>query len=198
MFSKNIIKDINRIELSDEYRNLFAYQNEKVLGWGQTLLDWQKQLLSRWLLSQLKETVTWTNPHVSMILLAAYKVNEHLEINKSNADIWVSACTSEQIQDAQENLKKILDAKVEQLDITGAQATLDVLRTGLVTTSALSEKIVNLYAKMKNVQSLRDVMSTGARASASVVEEKGTQTEIDVSENRSPVSFSRSPVSYIS
>lgn len=160
MFTKPPIKYSNLIQSSDEYKQLDKYYWEKCYEEDQSLFDWQKRIISRWLLNKLVEAKTWNNPDLISILLTAHTINETLERRKEGETLCQSDMQSHAYLTAMKAKleKKLNDAVAEISQISDLPITLEVTQTGIFTISSLSKRIVNLYTKTQKMQQLEGVI----------------------------------------
>lgn len=169
MFSKPNFEYSVKIEASAEYKQLSSYYSHKMIEVNQTLLDWQKQIVARWLLDQLKAG-NWKNPNVSTVLLVAHEANETLEREKAdNLRYYCQFASPEFLAQIRSELESKLNTYLSRLKENKHEVpqALNEKKTGLLTVSQLSKIIVSLYDRMQKVLQAEGLVSNVSRDSKS-------------------------------
>jgi len=150
---RTVVSHPEDIQSSKEYKDLYRYflRKQRPTYEFYTVLDYQKLILANWLLKQLKTAELWTNRGLANILFVAYEINELLELEKDDNYSLYSKISERKIQEIGDKLLDRLKEK-QSKDFTHLPDSLEVLRTGLITRSNLSECIVPLYARMQKFQ----------------------------------------------
>ena len=150
---RTVVRHSEDIQSSKEYKDLYRYFLRKrgLTSDIYTVLDFQKYFLAHWLLNQLKTAELWTNKDLPNILFVAHETNELLELEKDENYRLYDKQTERRIQEIG---SKLLDRLKEKRlkEFTHLPDSLEVLPTGLITRSNLSECIVPLYARMQKFQ----------------------------------------------